>query len=182
MNTDYMNYRQNLFKSKIALIKEKIRHIFHNTHDSRETARSVAIGIFIGLSPTFGLHIIIVVLLWNILRYTDRWRFNLPIAISLTFITNYFTIVPYYFLCYHTGAWIYNNVNTSLDYQAFSTQWHSAIERGFFHSLHYLIKRIPGMFKSIMIGASLYAVLFSVLSYKLVLYRINRIRSRNGPQ
>ena len=65
-----------------------------------------AIGTFLGMTPTVGGQMYLVGMAWVISRYVLHLRFNLPIALAMTWISNPVTFIPLYFLYLKTGAWI----------------------------------------------------------------------------
>ena len=69
-------------------------------------ARGASVGMFIGLTPTMGAQMYIAVVFWAVARYLFRFRFNLPIAVALVWVTNPATVVPIYFLFLLTGDWL----------------------------------------------------------------------------
>lgn len=62
-----------------------------------------AIGIFVALTPTMGLQMYIVGMIWIVLRTVIRFHFNLPIAVALVWISNPVTMVPLYYGFFVTG-------------------------------------------------------------------------------
>lgn len=70
-------------------------------HDSpRQIAGGAAIGMFVGMTPTFGLHMIMAALLATMARCS-----RLP-AILFVYVTNPFTVLPIYGFCYQAGCWV----------------------------------------------------------------------------
>ncbi len=70
----------------------------------RELARGACVGIFIGMTPTEGFQTFLMVVLWNLARPFGAFRFNFKIAYAVSWVSNYLTMVPLYFLFYYTGA------------------------------------------------------------------------------
>lgn len=68
------------------------------------TARSVLVGLAVALTPTVGVQIPLVLLLWMIIHNVYKsWDFNPVIAIAWTFITNIATLPFFYYLFVITG-------------------------------------------------------------------------------
>ncbi len=65
----------------------------------REVAPALYVGTIISLLPVFGVQIPLALAFALILRA------NLPVFVALQFITNWFTIVPIYYICYEIGRW-----------------------------------------------------------------------------
>ena len=57
----------------------------------------VAIGVFIGLTPTMGIQMYMVAALWALCRYLFHFRFSLPAGMALVWISNPITVVPFYY-------------------------------------------------------------------------------------
>ena len=162
-----MAFELNYFSGKKS-IKEKLIYVLHHHPDRKEVAWSVAVGTFVALTPTFGIQIFIVVLLWNIMRFSRKLKFNLPIAASLTFITNYLTIIPYYFLSYKTGCWLFEKEQCNLTYDTLAYKLQSVMESGFFDSVISSLKIISGIYRPLLTGSTFYAVVFTFLVYILL--------------
>lgn len=64
-------------------------------------ARGVAIGLFIGITPTIPLHTILILLLAFVTRSSKVAGLLTSLAIS-----NPLTIPPTYYLCWRVGAWV----------------------------------------------------------------------------
>ncbi len=77
---------------------------FRQSHDPPgEVAWGASIGVFVGLTPTVGVQIYSMTVLWLLLRYVVRFRFNLTIAMATVWVTNPVTTLPLYFLFFETG-------------------------------------------------------------------------------
>lgn len=66
-------------------------------------ALGVAIGIFVGLTPTVGIQ---TGLILGIVFITRRFfYFNASAAMAATYVSNPFTMLPMYYFWYHLGTW-----------------------------------------------------------------------------
>ena len=72
-------------------------------HPAEHSARGVAMGLAWGLTPTVGIQMPLVFLIWVMARYLFNWNFSLILALAWTWATNVITLVPCYFLFYMTG-------------------------------------------------------------------------------
>ena len=86
----------------LGWIKKKVRtHLIEPFKSSHapvwHIARGATIGMFVALTPTVGVQMYITGAIWVICRYIFRYRFNLPIAIAMVWITNPVTTLPIYF-------------------------------------------------------------------------------------
>jgi len=68
--------------------------------------RGATIGMFVALTPTVGAQMYISGAVWVICRYMFRYRFNLPIAIAMVWITNPITTPPIYYGYYLIGDYL----------------------------------------------------------------------------
>lgn len=77
---------------------DKIKQIVLTNDSPHKVASSVAVGIFLGMSPFFGLH--------TVLGIAAAWIFNLNkfVTIAAVYITNPWTIVPIYTFATWFGA------------------------------------------------------------------------------
>jgi len=66
-------------------------------------ARGAMVGAFIGMTPTVGVQIPIVLVIWWGLRWLG-WHFSLILAIAWTWLSNPATLLPLYYLFYQTGG------------------------------------------------------------------------------
>ena len=83
----------------------KIKTLWHNVINSntstREVADGAAIGVFIGFSPTIGLHTLLIILLTVLLK-KNKW-----VALLAGWICNPLTVIPMFLLNYWIGELFY---------------------------------------------------------------------------
>jgi len=88
-------------------------------------ALGASIGIFLGLTPTMGIQMYLVSMVWILCRYLLRVRFNLTIGVALVWVSNPITVVPIYFTFLITGqyfqVWTGGDV-IPVSYGAFQTE------------------------------------------------------------
>ena len=102
------------------LIKERlIDPVLHSRDPVSEVSLGVAVGVFIGLTPTVGVQMYLVAIVWGIYRYFFRRHFNLPVGVAMVWISNPFTMVPLYYLFLVTGYWLLDSKN-GFSYEHFS--------------------------------------------------------------
>ena len=72
-------------KKKIEkIIQEKlINPVLHSRAPVSEVSLGVAVGVFLGLTPTVGVQMYLVFVVWSIYRYIFRRHFNLPVGVSM---------------------------------------------------------------------------------------------------
>ena len=101
------------------LIKDKfINPVLHSTAPVPEVSLGVAVGVFLGLTPTVGVQMYLVAMFWTIYRYVFNKRFNLPVGVAMVWISNPLTMVPLYYLFLLTGYWLMDTKNV-LSYELF---------------------------------------------------------------
>ena len=78
--------------------RDRLRDILTLKDSPHKLAMAFAVGIFIGMSPLFGLH--------TVLGLAIAWIFKLNRLVTITgvFVTNPWTIVPIYTLSTYVGA------------------------------------------------------------------------------
>ena len=146
-------------------------------------ARGTAIGLFIGLTPTVGVQMYIAALVWGISRYVFGFRFNLPIAVAMVWISNPVTFLPMYYGYLVTGHWIMVNLGHPDHLMTFETFRHSIEalsaggETGFFaqlvNGLYILVVEFGW---PMVLGSLVYAIPLGMLGYPLAIYTMIRYR------
>ena len=67
-------------------------------------ARGVAVGMVIALTPTVGIQMPMVALIWLLFRTISRqFDFSVIVAMAWTWVTNVFTVGPVYYVFFVTG-------------------------------------------------------------------------------
>jgi len=103
--------------------------ILRTRHEPEYTARGVLVGVAIGLTPTVGVQMPIVLGIWGIVKgITPRWNFSLIAALAWVWLSNVFTIVPLYFGFLVTGRLLMGDFDTVPGYEAFSRELMAALE------------------------------------------------------
>ena len=77
--------------------------ILRSRHSAEYTARGIMIGLILAFTPTFGIQMILAFLLWVGARRVLRWDFSLVQAAAWTWVANYVTAIPIYYLLFVTG-------------------------------------------------------------------------------
>ena len=78
-----------------------LRYLISLDDTSHHIALGAAVGIFVGLTPTPGIQMLLVVLLSRICR--RMFYFNLPAALVATYASNPITALPLAWLSYRVG-------------------------------------------------------------------------------
>ncbi len=103
-----------------TFLREKfLNPLLHSTDPVSEVSLGVAVGVFLGLTPTVGVQMYLVAMVWTIYRYIFKKHFNLPVGVAMVWISNPITMVPLYYLFLLTGYWLLDTRNI-LSYEIFS--------------------------------------------------------------
>lgn len=155
-------------KKKIEkLIQEKlINPVLHSTAPIAEVSLGVAVGVFLGLTPTVGVQMYLVAILWSIYRYIFCRHFNLPVGVAMVWISNPLTMVPLYYLFLLTGYWLLETHN-GLSYELFTEYLsHISAKEGTWEMIvagaSFLLIDLGW---PMIIGSLVYAVPGSIISY-----------------
>lgn len=98
-------------------------------HPPEYTARGVAVGLFWAMTPTVGVQMAVVCLHWFISRRFLKLDFNIVAAMAWTWVTNVFTVVPFYYLFYVTGQVMLGRDDVT-GYDGFVRLWERAMAAG----------------------------------------------------
>ena len=93
-------------------------------HPPQYTARSVAVGLFWAMTPTVGIQMMFVLAHWlAVRRFARRWDFNVIHAMAWTWVTNFATVLPSYYLFYLTGQVVLGRWDDLTGYEGFVQLW-----------------------------------------------------------
>ena len=142
-----------------------------------------AIGVFVGLTPTMGVQMYVVTVIWAFCRFLLRVNFHLPVAVAMVWISNPVTVLPLYFLFLETGIWFLEYAGQywePLDYEGFRelflelgaqspAPWRERLGSGFL--LLFWIYGWP-----ILLGSFLWALPFALLTYPVTAFSVRKYR------
>ena len=93
-------------------------------HPPQYTARSVAVGLFWAMTPTVGIQMMFVLVHWlAVRRFAPRWDFNVVHAMAWTWVTNFATVLPSYYMFYVTGQLLLGRWDDLTGYEGFIKLW-----------------------------------------------------------
>jgi uncharacterized protein (DUF2062 family) len=98
--------------------------LLRSKHAPEYTARGVAMGFAIGITPTAGIQLIGCGVSWAVARKIFKWDFNVILAMAWTWNSNTFTIPPIYYICYVTGQIMLGHWSDALGYEIFAAKFH----------------------------------------------------------
>lgn len=89
-------------------LKKKIYHniikpVVESVAPVKEAALGSAVGMFVGMTPTVGLQMWIVFMIWIFCKYLLKVKFDLVIGTALVWLSNPITMVPLYYGFLITG-------------------------------------------------------------------------------
>ena len=132
-------------KLKEFISKHQIPHEYLSVNRTMVT-KAFLIGIFIALIP-MPMQMLVVVIMMKF------FRFNLPLAVALCWITNPFTMPFIYYIEYITGSFI---LNTDAVAVKMSIEWFN--------------NNFTNIFIPLYVGAFFYATILSTVIYFLINY------------
>ena len=96
----------------IPSFRSLLRQVLHLQESPQRTAVAFAIGVFIGFSPAYGLHTVMVLICaW-------AWRLNVLALMAGAFLNNPWTLVPILGATYWVGALVLGRSDSpSFDWQ-----------------------------------------------------------------
>ncbi|MBU2643468.1 DUF2062 domain-containing protein [bacterium] len=175
---------------KTRIYQHLIQPLVESVSPIHETALGAAIGMFVGLTPTVGLQMWIVFIIWLGFRYFLKLRFDLLVSTALVWISNPFTMFFLYYGFLVTG---YTFLSISgihagpldLSYAAFNHQLSQAIDTQQYSGIEIIANGTRFLLVDLgypmLIGCLFYAIPFSVLSYALskrylTIYRMQKAK------
>ena len=144
--------------------------------DSRDPVHEVAlgasIGVFLGLTPTVGIQMYSVLMVWLLFRYVVRIRFNMIIAMAMVWVSNPLTMIPMYYTFLVTGQWLQELAGFGflpISYTAFSAEVGRLNAMGELSTLQWLYNAVKVLIVEfglpMVLGSLVYAVPGVVIAY-----------------
>ncbi len=165
-----------------ALYQRIIRPFIQANANPQQIAWGAAIGVFVAFTPTVGIQIYITMGIWACLRYFFKCHFSLPIAIAMVFISNPVTVVPIYYASFVLGKFFLSWLDNSMEpfnYELWRAEFSQIVGVDNQTMLQSIAQGSKALWSSfgwpLFLGGGLFAILFSVLTYPLVLWLIHRL-------
>ena len=137
-------------------------------HPPEYSAYGLMVGAVVALTPTVGVQMGIVVVIWLIARHLFKWHFNVILGCAITWVTNYLTAPPIYYIFYVTGQLLMGRWDDLAGYYAFvelSRSFFAPPDLGILGLTEYYITIFVGWGVPMLIGCVPYSVAGGVLSY-----------------
>lgn len=156
--------------------------VLRSRHPPEYTARGVALGLAVALTPTIGVQMPVVFLMWiAVRRLRPDWDFNLLVALAWTWLTNVATMPPIYYVFLVTGRIMLGRWEKIRDFKTFSGRLSGTldVEANWLETLWVYTYNLFEQFGVPMFVGSLpWAVLGGWLGYRWTLRLIWRVRKR----
>ena len=184
MTTDVPSQRRRWYERAAQAVYDHLVIPFLQTHDKlNRVAWGSAIGTFVGLTPTVGIQMYLVTVLWALCRYAFRLRFNLTIAVSMVWISNPVTTVPLYYVFLKTGDLLLGVLGYEVRSLSFALFREEVAKLGAGQQLdwlHWLINATQVLWVEfgwpIVVGSLVFAVPLGLVAYPFTLLTLNRYR------
>ncbi|WP_020590344.1 DUF2062 domain-containing protein [Kiloniella laminariae] len=131
-------------------------------------ARGVMMGLALGMTPTVGVQLYMVFVVWWVCRYVLHWQFSLIIAMAWSWLSNPLTMLPLYYLYYVTGRLLLLDFDPEQDFESFSRTigQHLTFESGLWGTVvevfHFMLEKAG---TSILVGFLPYSIGLGLIGY-----------------
>ncbi len=147
-------------------------------------ARGAAVGLFVAFTPTVGIQMPAVFVIWLSTRiWRPRWDFSLVVAIAWTWVTNVFTMAPVYYVFLVTGRILLGRWERLRGFEVFHDKLTASlgVDAGTFESLWvYMVNLFDKFGLPMWVGSLPWAVLAAWLGYRWSIELVTRIRARRA--
>jgi len=93
--------------------RQLLRSVLALNDSPHAVALGVAVGIFVGLTPTVGVQTVLILALAFLSRKVCY--FNGAAAMASTYVSNPFTMLPLYYFWYQLGMWFFPGSSATID-------------------------------------------------------------------
>jgi uncharacterized protein (DUF2062 family) len=151
-------------------------------HSPEYSARGVSLGLLIGLTPTLGLHLLFVVIIWAIVsKLFPLRKFSLLVAMAWTCVMNPLTAAPLYYVFLVTGRTMLGGGELVNAYGTFREQFDSALAagNGWLETVWALVGNgFDRFWLPMLVGCIPWAILVAFVGYRWSLWFAQARRSR----
>jgi len=137
-----------------------LRHILMLDDTPHSIALGTTIGIFIGMTPTVGIQMILVIVFAVSVR--RLFMFNRVAALITVYISNPLTVVPIYYFDYYIGSFF---VKGDATWQAFVDNLGADSSLGLWDKLVWLFAEVG---TPLIVGSLIAATTLSIVTYPLM--------------
>lgn len=153
--------------------------VLRSRHPPEHTARGVMTGLFWAMTPLVGIQMLLVLATWIACRRLFDWHFSLVLGLAWTWVTNAFTILPFYYAYYVTGQVLLGHWDALTGFDTFATLWREAFaaDVGFWKAVaDYTVALVEGWGVPLLIGSLPWAFGSAAIGYWVSL-RVSRRRA-----
>jgi hypothetical protein len=149
---------------RLKSLRKQLKGLLSLNDTPERVAKSAALGIFISITPTFGIHTFVA------LNIAVLFRINKAAAVLGSFFNNHLTAIPIYYICYKVGTFITGkNVDFSIKPLSFSRYLHLGVD-----------VLIPLWIGSIIVGVLIGFPMFFIIRYVLKKYKEKKYDTFKG--
>ncbi len=167
-----------------GLAHQKLIQPFTDSRDPvHEVALGASVGAFLGLTPTVGIQMYSVLMLWLLFRYVFWIRFNMVIGMAMVWVSNPLTMVPLYYAFLVTGHWMQELAGVGflpVSYTAFSAEVGRLNAMGELSFLQWLYNAAKVLIVEfgwpMVLGSLVYAIPGAIIAYPLTGIWLRRYR------
>ncbi|WP_170294748.1 DUF2062 domain-containing protein [Roseospira navarrensis] len=150
--------------------------LMRSRHAPEHTARGVMIGLMWAMTPLVGIQMMMVAVTWFLTNRLFSWNFSLVLSLAWTWVTNAFTILPFYYGYYVTGQVLLGHWDDITGFETFVGLWEGTFgaDMGFWAALWaYLVDIVAGWGLPLVVGSVPWVLLTGFFGYRISL-RVSR--------
>jgi uncharacterized protein (DUF2062 family) len=151
-----------------------IKPVLESVSPIEEASLGMAIGMFVGLTPTVGIQMWIVFMIWMVFRFIFRLKFDLIIGTAVVWISNPFTMAFMYYGFLVSGYSFFSFLGVNeieMGFDAFNQRFSMILATNSDSTINLLVECLKffvfDLGYPMLMGSLFYAIPFSVLSYVL---------------
>ncbi len=177
------NENYNWYQSCERLIRYKLFiPLKRSKQPPQHASRGVAVGMFWAMTPFFGAQMFLVFVTWLFFSKLMRWDFALIPGLAWTWITNIFTLLPFFYAFYLTGLLVMGDIGNAGGYGVFVSIFENSTQNADAGIWDRLVAWVNVFISEIgipfSIGSAIWAVGGAWLSYWLSMRFIVQYRKR----
>jgi uncharacterized protein (DUF2062 family) len=170
-----MKYLYQIVKNHVYV--NLIKPLLASVSPIHETALGSAIGLFVGLTPTVGIQMWIVLIIWLGSKYFLKLKFDLIVGTAIVWISNPFTIFFMYYGFLATGSTFlsltgFGTESPYLSYKTFYTQLSHILDSNHYSNFEIIFNGSKFLLVDLgypmLIGSLFYAIPCSILCYLMI--------------
>ncbi len=149
---------------RLKSLRKQLKGLLSLNDTPERVAKSAALGIFISITPAFGVHTFMA------LGIAALFRINKTAAVLGSFFNNHLMAIPIYYICYKIGIFITGkDVNFAIKPLSFSRYLHLGLD-----------VLIPLWIGSVIVGTAISLPMFFIIKYILKKYRAKKHDTLKG--